>query len=394
MAAKSSSGLGHYVRLLGGYAAQFGPGRDLREWLRFARRGRRDVLFACTSPIDEQWIRTTLAECRRRGLWCDSVLATFHVPPRAAPSRFDFAISPLALRLMRARILVTPSTGLWRSLRPRGCEHFIHMPHSLVSLHGVYPEGTFDRYDGIFCCGPHHVREAARMDELAGRRRRHHEVGYGRMDLLRAEYAAWAERSDATADVGPTVVIAPSWGPGHVLEKFGEALVRSFLDAGFRAIVRPHPMVVAQQGDLLDRLRQQFADRTAFCLELPGETSQSLFEADVMVSDYSGAAFEFALLRRRPVVFVDGPPRNLNPAWRQLGLEPMEVVARECVGRIVPAEADAVVAAAEQLLADVAAWAEHIDRFRAEYVFHAEACAPAAADAISLLLAEPAGAAR
>jgi hypothetical protein len=387
MAASSSSGLGHYARLLGGYTVRLGPMRDLRELARSLGRGRRDVLFACTSPIDEQWIRTTLAECRRRGLRCDSVLATFRMPPQSARSRFDFAVSPLALRLMRARVLVTPSTGLLRSLRPRGCRHFIHMPHSLVSLHGVYPEGTFDRYDAVFCCGPHHRREAARMDELAGRTRRHHEVGYGRMDVLRAEFAAWAEGRTADAAAGPTVVIAPSWGPGHVLEKCGEALVGGFLDGGFRAIVRPHPMVVAQQGPLLDGLRERFGGQATFRLELPDETSASLFEADVMVSDYSGAAFEFALLRRRPVVFVDGPPRNLNPAWQQLGLELMEVTARECVGRIVPPEAAEIVAATEELLADVTAWAKHIDRFSAEYVYHAEACAPAAAEAIESLLA-------
>ena len=44
-------------------------------------------------------------------------------------------------------------------------------------------------------------------------------------------------------------------------------------------------------------------------------------------------AIEYALGLGKPVLFVDVPPRVRNPAWAELGLEPMEMRIRRELGR-------------------------------------------------------------
>ena len=284
--------------------------------------------------------------------------------------------------------MITSSTGFPRCLRPRGCESFVHMPHSLVSLHAVYAEGTFDRYDALLCCGPHHVKELARMDELAGRTpRKAFPVGYGKMDLMRQRYDRAGECGGGGSDRPPTVLIAPSWGVDNILEAIGLQLAAALLEEGYRVVVRPHPMAFVERRDLMDAMRERFADCERFDLEPPTREPVSMLTASVVVSDHSGAAFEYAFLCERPVLFVDVPTRNLNPNWRQFEMAPMEAAGREKVGIVVPPEVAEVVDGARRLLAETEQWRSRIIQAREEYLFNPAGCAALAADAVEELLA-------
>src|SRR5713101_418653 len=62
----------------------------------------------------------------------------------------------------------------------------------------------------------------------------------------------------------------------------------------------------------------------------------SLLESDLLISDWSAMAIEYALGLGKPVLFVDVPPRVRNPKYAELGLEPMEMRIRRELGRILP----------------------------------------------------------
>lgn len=51
-----------------------------------------------------------------------------------------------------------------------------------------------------------------------------------------------------------------------------------------------------------------------------------------MVSDWSDAALEYAFCRESPVLFVDVPRKVNNPAWQEIGLEPIEASIRDKIG--------------------------------------------------------------
>ena len=54
----------------------------------------------------------------------------------------------------------------------------------------------------------------------------------------------------------------------------------------------------------------------------------SWLRSDVMISDWSGAALEYAFALQRPVVYVDTPQKTVNQDWRDLDLVPFEDVIR------------------------------------------------------------------
>ena len=62
----------------------------------------------------------------------------------------------------------------------------------------------------------------------------------------------------------------------------------------------------------------------------------SLFDAHVMVTDWSGAGQDFGLGLEKPVLFIDVPPKSRNDSWRELGIEPFESSVRDKIGAILP----------------------------------------------------------
>ena len=93
-------------------------------------------------------------------------------------------------------------------------------------------------------------------------------------------------------------------------------------------------MSVRQQKPAIDRIRSTFGSHPRFALELDIRSSQSLQDADVMISDWSGAALEFALGLERPVLFIDTPRKVNNPDYAALLCEPLEVFIRTQVGAV------------------------------------------------------------
>ena len=330
---------------------------DLFSLLRHRMQPAPDILFVAGSQVDLQWVLPAYEQTVARGLRC--ALAG---PGLAVPAGAHYVdITVHLLRYVRARIMVTATSGLTPNRMPRSSVRRVAVPHSLVSLHMVYPTGTFDGYTDVFCCGEHHYAEIEAMNLQAGvTGRRPVLVGYGKLERLATMRPVGVPRSD-----GPRhVLIGPSWGAGNILETMGEPLLARLLAEGYRVTLRPHPSFFNYGDAQIAPLVHTYRDHPMFTLENSVDESRALWGADMMISDYSGFAMEFAFIRERPVLYVDVPPKVLNPGWRELGPTPLELSVRERIGRVVPAVVDEVVKELRHLAQDPAQWGERIRRER------------------------------
>lgn len=358
----------------------------LRSRLGVARRA--DVLFYAASWVDEAWIRSTVGECRRRGWSC--ILAVRTAVPKEDGQRYEamgVAVQEGADADTMARfvapVAVTASSGVPRSLFGGEVKTLAHMPHSIVSLHMVYPESAFDGYDVMFAAGPHHEAEFAAL--TAAHKlglRRSFAVGYGKADLLLKD----ARKQDTTEAPVESVLLAPSWGPHSLLSTMGVSLVGALIESGKHVVLRPHPLHVLEKEPAYEAIVAKYSGSPNFSLELPDARSNAMRSAEVLVTDYSGTAFEFALLGHRPVVFVDVPKKIVNENWEQVGLAPIEVALREKIGIVVSPDPTAVAEAVTDLAGKAEQWRGRIASALPMFLYRRENCATAAADAIGVLL--------
>jgi hypothetical protein len=218
---------------------------------------------------------------------------------------------------------------LKRSIHP---VHYVYVFHSLGSTHMVDHENSYDHYDSLLCAGPHHVEEIRRREQLKGLPSKHlFAYGYPRLERL-VEAAARPRPSSAPV----TALLAPTWGEHSTLHVCGEALIAALLGAGIQVILRPHYETTRLAPRLVAALVARFGSDPCFRHVDRMAESDSLLQSDVLISDWSAMAIEYALGFSKPVLFVDVPPRVRNPKYAELGLEPMETRIRRELGSILP----------------------------------------------------------
>jgi hypothetical protein len=210
--------------------------------------------------------------------------------------------------------------------------HYVLVPHSMVSTHMADQDNVYDHYDTICCVGPHQLNEIRKREQVYSLPSKQLiKSGYDRFDVLFGLC-----RKDNIEKISKTVLIAPSWGECALLECCGEVLISSLLEKKYRVILRPHPQTIKLNSKIIDKLLKKFSGNSNFIFNREMSSFEALLQADIMVSDWSGAALEFALALEKPVLYVDVPPKMKNLDYKKLCIEPIEVKFRNKIGQILP----------------------------------------------------------
>ena len=234
-------------------------------------------------------------------------------------------------------VMTMPDLHQYQVKRSKHPVHYVYVQHSLVSLHMIYRKGAFDHFDTIFCSGPHHLEEVRALEALYDLPQKVLvEHGYGRLDAIREAAAAFAV-TRAQGDL--RVVIAPSWGPNGLVESgLAATLVDHLLTQGNHVTLRPHPQTTRLAPESVKQILDKHGTDEQFEFEGNVAGQDSLHLSDVMISDWSGAALDYAYGLEKPVVFIDVPRKVNNTEYEQLGITPFEVSVREQIGFVVQPE--------------------------------------------------------
>ena len=175
--------------------------------------------------------------------------------------------------------------------------HYIYLFHSLGSTHMVDHANSYDAYDTLFCVGPHHVKELRKRESMQGLKERNlFEYGHPRLENLLVVAMSYqlsatvAETSDTT-----TVLVAPTWGDQSIFNTCGDELIGFLLAAGFHVIVRPHYQTLKMTPEVVEKLKSKYGDHDHFEYQDQMGESDSLCKSDILISDWSAMAIEYAL---------------------------------------------------------------------------------------------------
>jgi len=194
---------------------------------------------------------------------------------------------------------------------------------------------------------------------------------------------------DAAPPGNNRILIAPSWGDGNLIDTIGEALIEGLLEKGYHIILRPHPGFFLNRMEKLTDLKRKYEKESRFKLENSNRQMDSLFESGMLITDYSGIAFEYSILHRRPVCFTNVAKKVLNPNWQSVCPEVVEVDLREKLGFVAePVLEDILEAIARIQAGESQVDHESWDRRHAAFLFDDKPCAENAVNAIKALLNE------
>jgi hypothetical protein len=292
--------------------------------------------------------------------------------PRIKPFYLN-RLLPLFMAFVDCRVFGMTLTDLdnyhlKRSVNP---VHYVFIPHGLLSTHMVVHHNAYDHYDCILCTGPHRIKEIRRREQLNNLPPKTLiEAGYYRLERIYQEYQDYVRHKSSRPD-SDTILIAPSWGVANILESCGEELIGLLLREDFQVIVRPHPETVRRNPRLIKQLEERFGKEPNFALEKSVRTLDSLLQADVLITDWSGISLEYAFGTERPVLFLDVPAKINNPRYTEIGIEPLEISIRSEIGVVInPDNLDLIPLKVRELLEKSSSYKKHLAELRNKHIYN------------------------
>ena len=205
------------------------------------------------------------------------------------------------LNFLKATILLstTPGLDVYQWKRSKHVKFYVHTWHSTMISATLYETFGLDYYDAILTSGIHQQDDIRALEKLRGLPEKELvRVGLPFMDKK-------AELLAAMPAVKPherTIILAPSWGPNSILNRFGARVIRNLLDTGYHIIIRPHPQSYISEKDMLEDLIEKFPESSQLEWNRDVDNFAVLSRSDLLISDFSGVLYEYAFIFDKPLI--------------------------------------------------------------------------------------------
>ncbi|MDB9715066.1 CDP-glycerol glycerophosphotransferase family protein, partial [Candidatus Pelagibacter ubique] len=224
------------------------------------------------------------------------------------------------LKFIDSKIFVSASTGIKPYIK-RENSIYIHVLHSLASLHSIYPVNAFDIYDYILIYSKSQKKESNFINSVNKRfKAKPILAGYSKFDILKVK---------PNQKFDNTVLVAPSWGTDFI-EKSLNKILEVLLKNNYKVILRPHPYYSEK---IIKKYVKNFIKDIK--IDYSFDASNSINKSSYLISDYSGFAYEFIFTKHRPCLFINTKKKILNKYFDVKKLNSFEILNRNSFGRLI-----------------------------------------------------------
>ena len=213
------------------------------------------------------------------------------------------AISKMNLINADLVLSTTPSLDVFQWKRSKTASYYVHLPHMPNDI-TTYKMFGLDFYDAVLLSGSYQEDEIRRLESMRSIPAKEIVLtGIPYLDKMKERLDS-TSRDDIT-EKERTVLLAPSWGSNGILTAYGASFIESLIKTDYRIIIRPHPQSFTSEKDLIDRLMKHFPESDRLRWNRDSDNFDVLNEADILISDFSGVIFDFALVFNKPVIYTE-----------------------------------------------------------------------------------------
>lgn len=241
---------------------------------------------------------------------------------------------------------------------------YVYLPHDVNSANLSFHKDALDHFDTIFTSGPKNKEEIAEREEKYQLPKKNLvEWGSGVIDDMIRGYEG-AEHQEKT------ILIAPSWQKDNILDLCIEQMLDELSGGEWRIIVRPHPQYVRHCMDKIERLQKKYEGNNIE-VQTDFSSNSTVYNADLLVTDWSSIAFEYCFATLKPVLFMNTPMKVLNPDYQELATVPIDIELRNKIGISLDVERiDDLKKTVGTLLYDKAFSADAMKELRECYIYN------------------------
>ena len=245
---------------------------------------------------------------------------------------------------------------------------YIYMDHAMGDVNLSYRKHALDNFSTIFVPNELTEREIRAQEKTYDLKAKNIvRTGYGLIDDMISQY----KPEERDADKIPEILIAPSWQQDNLIDMCIDEILDQILGKGYHVILRPHPQYVRHFEEKLNSIKEKYASHEDFELQMDFSSNKTVFDADVLMTDWSGIAYEYSFTTLRPTLYINTPMKIMNPDYEEIGIEPFDITVRDEIGISVDTDKLSDLASAvDRLLNDEVYSPESIASIREKYLFN------------------------
>jgi len=206
---------------------------------------------------------------------------------------------------------------------------YVYIDHGIGSVNMMLRKHALDYFDTIFASNELAYQEIRAMEKMYNLKEKHLvKWGSGLIDNMIAAY----NQGEKKENEKKTILIAPSWQDGNLLDLCIDSILEQILKKDYHVILRPHPQYVRHFEQKLLGLAERYKECNNFELQLDFSSNDTVFNADVLMTDWSGIGYEYSFTTLKPTLFINTPMKVMNPDYEEIGVVPFDIEIREQVG--------------------------------------------------------------
>lgn len=268
-------------------------------------------------------------------------------------------------------VMTTPDLQnlyLKRSIIKKDIE-YIFKDHGIGSKNLLYRANALEHYDTIFAVNEKQVQEIRELEKLKNtKEKKIIEAGYPLIEELIEQY-----EKNKVVNEEKVILIAPSWQDDNIIDSCLEEMLEKLLLMKYKVIVRPHPQYMKrtpEKIDLLENKYKEYVGKKIF-FEKDFSSNENIYNADLLITDWSGIGYEFSLATTKPCLFINTKMKVLNPNYQDISVVPLDIEIREKIGiNIEKNEVKNIGEYIEKLILNQEEYIKNNKMLREKYIFN------------------------
>lgn len=285
-------------------------------------------------------------------------------------------------------VMTTPDLQKYHIKRSmvRNDIEYVYMDHAIGSVNLSYRKHALDYFDTIFVPNEITYNEIRKQEEVYHLKKKNIvKYGYGLIDEMTAAY----DHRTIKENNPKVILIAPSWQKDNILDLCIDEILQNLLGQGYKVILRPHPQYLRHFEEKLKNIEKRYMNYDDFILQYDFSSNDTVFNADILITDWSGIAYEYSFTTLKPVLFIDTPMKVMNPDYEEIGIIPFDITVRNQLGvSMRPEELKDIRMEVQKLLYEENYTKESLHEIRNKYLYNISKSGEIGADYIIKRLIE------
>lgn len=262
-------------------------------------------------------------------------------------------------------ITTMPDLGNFFLKKSSKCHNYIYFFHSMFSMNIIYNHNAFSNYDTILCANKIHAYEVKHYF-FSNSKVKFINLGYPKIDEIKKEY-----NNKKNNSVIKSILIAPSWGNEFENYNVYKILILQLIEQGFLINFRPHPATIKYFKKYLDEIYSIFNKYKNFKYSHKKNNLKDYLENDLIITDWSGSAVEFALATKKRCIFLETTQKVRNKNFSNYeNLKSLEIIFKKEVSECFSLKNFSEILLKINSNEYLRQYEKKIDLFRKKYLFN------------------------